>query len=574
MSNNAAFENLQAETTHKDTQSTEQDSAKKPKDKSRSGREFAEVCKLINRGLSKEEIFSEMMIFSKWADANQKYREYTFKKAQTQSAKEKINDLTEEDIPSDILELLKKPNFFDLITEEEFDKKIVGEIETRKVIFLCGAGGRLVRNAQISSYNLLVNDESGAGKDYITGAVLEILPKDIYIKKTRISPTVFTYWHTPQYEPNWTWDGRVFYNEDISEAVLNSDVFKVMCSSGSSATIVIKQRAYEIDIKGKPVMITTTATAIPNPELTRRFVFLNLDSSEDQTKAIMKRHSDYKQKGIVPEYNPKYQEALSCLKRVKVRIPFAGLIDPHFPSKNIIMRTQYPRFLDYIAASTGLYQYQRETDSEGYTLAAQQDYEIARACFLKLCSNKYMIPLTINQKNILAGFENDPHLSGSASELHNGKMSFLSLKALITNLRILVKYGILEITIQKDTWNRDIECFSLSKGYKPNERLEIPSFKNLCKNATIPSERKEGITGSIPSIPRGAEGVEGIIPEISLRENVKRCLSPEEYVKALNPKDDYPGFEIEGVIGSEGLAYCKKAGLLIEVKPDMYRVLC
>ena len=39
------------------------------------------------------------------------------------------------------MKILKDPSIFQKITEEEFDKKIVGEVESRKVIFLCGAGG-------------------------------------------------------------------------------------------------------------------------------------------------------------------------------------------------------------------------------------------------------------------------------------------------------------------------------------------------------------------------------------------------------------------------------------------------
>jgi len=385
----------------------------------------------------------------------------------------------EEQIPQDILDILKNPNLFKEITEQELNKKIEGEVESRKVIFLCSAGGRLIKNSQLASYNLLVNDEAGVGKDYVTSKVLELIPEEYYIHKTRISPAVFTYWHNADKEPFWTWDGKVFYPEDISEAVLNSDVFKVMSSNGSSATIVVRQKAVDIEIIGKPVIITTTATAIPNPELTRRYVFLNLDSSEEQTKAIKKRHSKYAKAGLIPEYNEKYIEAQKYFKRVKVKIPFADLIDKHFPEKSVIMRTNYPRFLDFIKASAGFHQFQRKTDLQGFVLAEGQDYDIARDCFIKLSSNKYMIPLTINQKKILQVFEENPYLKGSASKLHAQQMNFISLPALQTNLGLMVKYGILETQNEVDSWNRDIEIYSLSKSYNPNEKIELPTFEEL-----------------------------------------------------------------------------------------------
>ncbi len=375
------------------------------------------------------------------------------------------------------LTILNNPDLFNVICNE-FQKKIAGEEESCKVIFL-SACGRLVENCQVASFNLLVNDEAGTGKDYIVGSVLRILPKEIYIHKTKISPAVFTYWHNKQFEPKWTWNGKVFYPEDISESVLNSDVFKVMCSSGSSATIVIKQVAYEIDINGKPVMITTTASATPNPELTRRFSILNLDGSEIQTTAIMKRHSKFKKQGIVPEYSQEIIEAQRYLRRYSVKIPFAEIIDKYFPNNSVIMRTLYPRFLDYISASACLHQFQRRKDEEGFLIATGQDYDIARKCLLKLVSNRYMIPLTINQKRILKIFEENKTLENSASHLHSSNMNFLSLPALQTNLGILAKYKILQTKLRIDTLNRDIEVFSLSESYGKKEIFEIPEFKEI-----------------------------------------------------------------------------------------------
>jgi len=53
----------------------------KKRDKSNSGKEFGEVCRKISAGLSKEQIFEEMLMFKKWADAGTAYRKLTYKKA-------------------------------------------------------------------------------------------------------------------------------------------------------------------------------------------------------------------------------------------------------------------------------------------------------------------------------------------------------------------------------------------------------------------------------------------------------------------------------------------------------------
>ncbi len=416
--------------------------------------------------------------------------------------------------------ILKDPNVFDLYIQE-LQKKIVGEQESCEVILLC-CQGRLVENCQVASYNLLVNSDAGTGKDYVVDKVTSILPKEYCIKKTRISPTAFTYWHSSTFEPEWTWDGKVFYCEDISEGVLNSDVFKVMCSSGSSATVTIKQRAVDIEIKGKPVVITTTSSASPNPEMIRRFVLLQLDESVDQTKAIMKRHAEFKKEGIVPEYNPNFLEALKLLKRTKVKVPFAELICQHFPEENIIMRTNFPRFLDFISASTAFHQFQRQKDEQDFVLAEAQDYEIARRCFLKLFSNKYMIPLTRNQRQILSYFEIDPNLKGSVSELYNkSKINFISDRALETNLKLLVKYGILTTTIEKDILNRDVVVYSLNRSYKINEKLDLPTFDKLQFSAS---------ETSVSSETRGQERDTEVIEDKEVEKGIEEMDIPIEKI--------------------------------------------
>jgi len=167
------------------------------------------------------------------------------------------------------LKFLNRPTLLDDIVED-IGKKVVGERDTIKTIFLCSMGS-LVENVNKTSNNLIVNSTTGSGKDWVVERTLEIIPKDRWVKRTRISEKVFTYWHNPKFEPEWTWDGKIFYNEDVSNTILNSDVFKVMSSTGSIATVLVNQRPIDIEIVGTPVMIVTTESASPSREITRRF---------------------------------------------------------------------------------------------------------------------------------------------------------------------------------------------------------------------------------------------------------------------------------------------------------------
>jgi len=305
------------------------------------------------------------------------------------------------------LKILQHPNLLNIV-DKEFDKLIVGEKKPRKAIFLFSCG-RLVENAESTSTNLIVNDETGLGKDYVTRNVLALWGDGVVSHKKRISPTTFTYWHNCKFEPTWSWDNKVVYLEDISNSVLNSDTFKIMTSNErdkiSSSLIVIKNSPINIEVRGKPGFILTIADANPRNELLRRFPNISLDSSTDQSKAIVKRWAEFKEKGIRPEYNPKIKKALEFLRPIKVIVPYAKKIAANISYEHPIIRTNFTRFIDIIAFSTALHQYQRETDKEGCKLANEKDYEIGREIIFEITSNKRTIPLTRQQKKIIGVFE-------------------------------------------------------------------------------------------------------------------------------------------------------------------------
>lgn len=82
-------------------------------DESRSAREFGEVIRLIKQGKTKEEIFNYMMMFAKWADADPRYREHTYKNA-IKKVEEEVKDVetkiyktkTEEDIRKEFCDFM------------------------------------------------------------------------------------------------------------------------------------------------------------------------------------------------------------------------------------------------------------------------------------------------------------------------------------------------------------------------------------------------------------------------------------------------------------------------------------
>lgn len=350
---------------------------------------------------------------------------------------------------------------------------ISGEEEARKAIILT-THGRLVLNSNAASFNLLVQDDSGKGKDHTTRNSLKAtLPKQIFLHRTRISPTAFTYWHKDESE--WTWNGKVVYLEDVSESILNCDVLKTMLSGGTSTSVVVRQKTVDISINGKPVIIITSASATPSPEATRRFFQIHLTDSARQTSEVMKHIARVRQ-GNGQELDQDLIKCQEYLSPVNVLIPYAEILATLLNSEKVILRTNFSRFLDYISASAALYQYQRERNENNWIIASLEDYERARDIFLPLIRGSF-ISLTRDQEYILDIFKKAPLTKYSASQiLVNLKGRIKSLVTVQTRLRELVSYGFITSSIGKDDLNRDIEQFECAP---VQESFDLPSKEQL-----------------------------------------------------------------------------------------------
>ncbi len=263
------------------------------------------------------------------------------------------------DVPTQNLEVLQDKELFDLL-HKEWSKQVVGERLPREIIFSVALGGSLCLNAQKTSNNLIVNSKSGTGKDYVTTKVLNLIPgrEERWFKRTRISKMTFTYWHSSLREPDWSWRNKIFYGEDMTSRVLNCEVFKVMSSGGAYSTIVKDQKALNIKINGKPSILITTANATLFDELVRRFAVIQLDESKEQDDLIIDHQTNMAIAGKSQEYSDLIKKSLSYLKPAKVIIPYAEQISPVFKKMraNVIIRTNYNRFLDLIKYSAVIHQ--------------------------------------------------------------------------------------------------------------------------------------------------------------------------------------------------------------------------
>lgn len=367
---------------------------------------------------------------------------------------------------------------------DEVQANVAGEYDTIKTINLIIHGGRLVENSDPVSKNLAVNDSSGAGKDFILKQCLKYVQDDKKVCVKRISEKVLTYYNNKKFNPDWTWDGKVFYNEDISSSVLNSDVFKVLCSSDgvNKSIVLINQLPVEIIVNGKPVILVSFAMSTPKQELLRRFPFITLNTTPEQTRNILyfkaKQHA-YNYKNIVDEF---LVDALFKLKSCNVVVPFAETIINFLDTNNIILRSHYDRLIDYIKFSAAIHQANREKfidlNMNENIIATYEDYENARVAMIKTTSNIYCTPLTKEEQLLLSIFEklsSNDNLCFSATDLEP-HVTFRGFKWIYKTLNKLANIGLLRKSQQdRSESRRPVMVYSMISDY----RINIPDKDDL-----------------------------------------------------------------------------------------------
>lgn len=277
------------------------------------------------------------------------------------------------------VKLLLNPDLFFKFVNE-LGKKIAGEHYTRSSIFLCSCNIWLKNSLQTT--HCLINSSSSAGKDFITKNVFDIFPDQIKDYRSKITPEAFSYWRTDKksVEDGFSWDGRLLYLEDCSQHLLDSATFRVMLSGGTHATVVRDQRAIDLRINGRPLVLVTTATTKPSNELLNRFIPISLEETGEQTANVFLKELEFA-KGVKNDYDISFKKALSCLERVNVVIPFAEYLASLFPCKPVSMRREFARFLTLIQNSAALHQFQRNKDENGNVLADWFDYDLAVYCY-------------------------------------------------------------------------------------------------------------------------------------------------------------------------------------------------
>lgn len=254
---------------------------------------------------------------------------------------------------------------------------LVGEKKNAKVILLAAVSAKLEK-----PLNVNVGGASAAGKNHLTGTVARFIPDEDKKIITGMSPKVLM--HSGEYEYQ---HKAVFIAEyegvsgaDFAIRTMQSEQVIEWEYVDSKDGIGKKQRR----VKGPAAFIQATTRVTLHPENETRLLFIQMDESKEQTRAVNERQAlEAEKKAVVcpPELYENWHGLFRSLERKPVRIPFASQLAQHLPGNRIRSRRDFPKLLGLIEASAFLHQHQRTRDSEGNIVALPQDYLIAKELF-------------------------------------------------------------------------------------------------------------------------------------------------------------------------------------------------
>jgi hypothetical protein len=255
---------------------------------------------------------------------------------------------------------------------------LVGEEENAKVVFLSAVSAKLQKPLNVS-----VSGESSAGKNHLTGCVAKFIPDEDKKILTGMSAKVLMHSDEHEYEHK-----AVFIAEyegvsgaDYAIRTMQSEqVIEWEFVDSSSSGISKKKHT----VRGPAAFIQATTRVTLHPENETRLLFVRIDESEEQTKAINARQALDAAMGAPSRSEDllgHWHELIRSLASAQVRIPFAPQLASHFPPDHVRSRRDFPKLLSLIEAIAYLHQHHRARGEEGRIIAAPQDYLDAKGLF-------------------------------------------------------------------------------------------------------------------------------------------------------------------------------------------------
>jgi hypothetical protein len=277
------------------------------------------------------------------------------------------------------LSLQLEPNLLARFERDVASAGLVGESKNAKVILLAAASAKLQRPLNVS-----VGGSSAAGKNHLIGTVARFIPDEDKKFLTGMSPKVLMYSDEYEFQHKAV---LIAEYEGVSGAdyairtMQSEQIIEWEFVDTSSKGGIQKRKK---TVRGPAAFIQATTRVTLHPENETRLLFIQMDESELQTRAINERQALVAEKRSAecsPDACEDWHRFFRSLEQRPVRIPFARQLAQHLPGDRIRSRRDFPKLLGLIEASAFLHQHQRSKDEELNIVAAPQDYVIAKELF-------------------------------------------------------------------------------------------------------------------------------------------------------------------------------------------------
>lgn len=448
------------------------------------------------------------------------------------------------DTSPEVIEFLKNPEMLEVLTKRVQDEAVGEEGAIQTLILLIALSK--VEEKYSTSANLCMNATSRAGKDFLTNAVLKLVPEKYVFARRRISQKALDYALSDHQDRDW--NNYFVYLEDVSAKVIASESVKTLMSANPNkeniVTIVHEGAIKNLIIRGKPTFIMTSAKAKSTDETLGRLPFCYLDETPKQTLAInlkQARDAAVGKKTAVGDIPNFYDGLEPCTVSVPFAEDIAMALSKHWIEKSkrcqVIQRSIFPRFLDYIKGSACLFQKQRKKDPQGNVVAeAPSDYNYARKTLLQTTSNALMIPLSHEEKELIETLEKE-FPSGATIKDINLKISRWGERWLRSILDRLAQLGFLD---KEKTAVDGSDKPSVAYVPVPNVLVfTMPTWKELnVKKNSIGSLGSFTTNGSIASI--GKEVKQMNSKSVNKKHEKKPKTDPEPVPTEPLPADWKP----------------------------------
>jgi hypothetical protein len=222
---------------------------------------------------------------------------------------------------------------------------------------------------------------SSAGKNYLWGTVLSLVPPEMVIERSGLSAKAL-------FRTDMELKGKVLYIQEVAGSedaeftirVLQSDGKLVYEATEKDADGSMRNVVHEKE--GPTVVVQTTTRIHLHHENETRVFPIYIDESAAQTQRIVRGILEQAEGGGVgPEEREEivgvWHDAIRLLEPARVIVPYARRI--RVPSSQVRIRRDVTRLLDVVRVISWLHQHSRTRDQRGRIIATEEDFRTALA---------------------------------------------------------------------------------------------------------------------------------------------------------------------------------------------------